>query len=68
MTISSKLALAIAIAAFSIVPPALAQLRGSGVDDFTMVPPNSTIAPTSHPEFTGGGNDGYNDSLQTNEW
>lgn len=68
MTKTSKLALAIAIAAFSIASPALAQLRGSGVDGFAMVPPNSTFAPANHPEFTGGGNDGYNDNLQTNQW
>lgn len=68
MTNTSKLALAIAISAFAIASPALAQLRGRSVDGFTTVPPNSTIAPVSHPEFTGGGNDGYNDNLQTNEW
>lgn len=68
MTKMSKLALAIAIAAFSIASPALAQFRGGDVDGFTMVPPNSTIAPANRSEFTGGGNDGYNDSLQTNQW
>ena len=68
MTNMSKLALIAAIAAFSIASPALAQLRNHGVDGFTMVPPNSTIAPVNSPKFTGGGNDGYNAGLLKNQW
>jgi len=68
MTHTSKLALIAAIAAFSIASPALAQLRGRGVDGVVMVPPNNTIAPANNSEFTGGGNDGYNASLLKNQW
>lgn len=68
MTNMSKLALIAAIAAFSITSPALAQLRGRGVDGFAMVPSNNSIAPANNPEFTGGGNDGYNASLLKNQW
>lgn len=68
MTNTSKLALIAVIAAFSIASPALAQWRGRGVDGFAMVPPNNAIAPSNNPEFTGGGNDGYNASLLKNQW
>jgi hypothetical protein len=63
-----KLAFVAAIAAFSITSPALAQLRDRGADTFTIVPPNSTIAPATNPEITGGGNSGYNESLVKNQW
>jgi hypothetical protein len=68
MTNTSKLALVATIAAISIASPALAQLRDRGVDTFAIVPPNSTIAPVTNPELTGGGNSGYNESLLKNQW
>ncbi len=68
MTNTSKLALIAVIAAFSIASPALAQSRGRGVDGYAIVPPNNVIAPSNNPEFTGGGNDGYNASLLKNQW
>ncbi|HTV88126.1 MAG TPA: hypothetical protein VME41_03830 [Stellaceae bacterium] len=67
MIYKSKLVLIAAIAAIGIASPVLAKSRDNGRHAYAMVPPADGGSSVHAPAFTGGGSQGYNESLLKNQ-